>query len=68
MGAAKGEIGPYLIGVGYPASKDDLIKRAEAKGAPDEVLESLRRLPGVVYAGVEHVRVVARRQKANRLS
>ena len=65
MGVAKGEIGPYLTGVSYPASKEDLIKHAEAKGAPDEVLEPLRALPDVAYAGVEQVRVAARRQRAN---
>jgi hypothetical protein len=35
----------YLGGVDYPASKDDLIRRAREQDAPDDVVETLRSLP-----------------------
>lgn len=35
----------YLAGLDYPASKEDLIRRAQETGATTEVLEALRSLP-----------------------
>jgi hypothetical protein len=35
----------YLGGVDYPISKQDLIQHARAKGADDEVIRTLERLP-----------------------
>ncbi len=34
-----------LEGMDYPASKEDLVKHAEGKGADEEVLSFLRNLP-----------------------
>jgi hypothetical protein len=39
----------FLGGVDYPASKDDLIKKAEEHGADEEVLQALRDLPDREY-------------------
>jgi hypothetical protein len=39
----------FLGGVDYPASKDDLLKKAEEHGADDEVMEALRALPDQEY-------------------
>lgn len=39
----------HLHGVDYPASKEDLIKTAEAQNAPQEVIDMLQRLPDVEY-------------------
>ncbi len=39
------DIQKALGGMDYPASKEDLVKHAEDKGADDAVLETLRNLP-----------------------
>ena len=39
----------FLGGVDYPASKDDLLKKAEEHGADEEVLQALRDLPDREY-------------------
>lgn len=39
------EVEKYLKGVDYPAKKQDLMKRAEANGAPREVVEVLKKMP-----------------------
>ena len=36
------EVQKHLKGVDYPASKDDLVSKAEGNGAPSEVVEQLR--------------------------
>jgi hypothetical protein len=38
-----------LGGMGYPASKEDLVKHAEGKDADDEVISALKGLPGKEY-------------------
>ena len=43
------ELQKALGGVDYPASKEDLVKHAEGKGADDEVLSFLRNLPDRNY-------------------
>jgi hypothetical protein len=35
----------YLGGVDYPASKEDLMRRAQEQGADNEVMHTLRSLP-----------------------
>ncbi len=39
----------HLKGTNYPASKDDLVHRAESNDAPDDVLAMIRQLPGQSY-------------------
>jgi hypothetical protein len=41
----------FLGGVDYPASKDDLVRHAEGKGADDAVLDNLRKIPDREYDG-----------------
>lgn len=41
----------FLKGVDYPASKADLIKRAEQNGADENALAALRELPDRTYDG-----------------
>ena len=41
----------YLKGVDYPASKNDLIKRAEQNGADQRVLDTLKQLPDRTFDG-----------------
>ena len=38
-----------LDGVGYPATKEQLVEQAERNGAPDEVVSALRAMPPVDY-------------------
>lgn len=40
------EIQKYLKGIDYPADKDDLIAAAEEEGAPEDVINKLKELPG----------------------
>ncbi len=35
----------YLKGMDYPASKDDIVKKARQEGADDELQDTLQRLP-----------------------
>lgn len=35
----------YLQGVDYPASKDDLVRRAQQRGADKQVVQTLKSLP-----------------------
>lgn len=41
----------FLGGMDYPAKKDDLVKHAKAKGADEDVLFTLERLPEREYEG-----------------
>lgn len=38
------QVEKYLKGVDYPASKDDLIKKARSNGAPEDVIDILNDL------------------------
>src|SRR5215208_2355627 len=39
----------YLKGVDYPASKEDLLKRAKEEGADEEICTTLEQLPDEQY-------------------
>jgi hypothetical protein len=43
------ELQKHLGGVDYPASRDDLVKKAEENGADEDVLEALRGIPDREY-------------------
>ena len=45
----------YLGAVSYPATKDELVRSAEAQGASDEVLRTIRDLPGQRFASAAEV-------------
>ncbi len=45
------EVQKYLSGIDYPASKEDVVSKAEEHGAPDEVLEALRGIDDREYDG-----------------
>ncbi len=42
---------PFLGGMNCPASKDEMVKRAEQNGADENVLDVLRRIPDRQYDG-----------------
>lgn len=50
----KGRLNPiqvqkFLKGVGYPASKKDLLQKAKANGADEQMLSQLNNLPEQTY-------------------
>lgn len=45
------EIQKYLAGMDYPASKDTLVRHAREKGANQELLDALDRIPDREYEG-----------------
>ncbi len=49
------DVRQYLVGVDYPASKEDLASAAEGNGAPEELLESLRTLGRPDFSGPDEV-------------
>jgi Protein of unknown function (DUF2795) len=49
------EIQKYLSGVDYPASKDQLLKHADEKGAPKEIKDKLAAMPDGQYDGPNRV-------------
>ncbi|HEX4205932.1 MAG TPA: DUF2795 domain-containing protein [Ktedonobacteraceae bacterium] len=49
MAVSPKEVEKYLAGVDYPARKQDLIKRAEQNNAPQEVLDTIKRMPDETF-------------------
>jgi uncharacterized protein DUF2795 len=49
------EVQKFLSGVGYPASKQDLVKHAKSKGADKQSLKALEALPDREYDGPNKV-------------
>jgi hypothetical protein len=45
----------YLVGMHYPATKEDLVETARGGGAGDDVLNALERLPDREYDSPEDV-------------
>ncbi len=45
-GVGTKQIQSFLEGATYPATKDELIQTAEQKGAGEDILEALGRVPG----------------------
>jgi hypothetical protein len=43
------ELQKHLGGVDYPASRDDLVRKAERNGADEDILEALRGIPDQEY-------------------
>jgi Protein of unknown function (DUF2795) len=55
VNVASGKLNPiklqkHLKGVGYPARKDELVRRAEENGGGEDLLSTLRRLPDQEYS------------------
>jgi len=54
-GNSPANVQKYLSGVGYPADKQDLIEAARRNDAPDEVMQTIRKLPEEHYGGPQDV-------------
>lgn len=44
------DVEKYLKGIGYPASKEDLLKMAKRNGAEPKVCDTIQRLPNQQFA------------------
>jgi hypothetical protein len=49
------EVQKYLSGVGYPATKDQLVEQAKSNGASQDVIEALSAMPEGEYDGPNRV-------------
>ena len=45
----------YIGAVTYPATKEDIVRSAEAQGASDDVLRAIRDLPGERFGSAAEV-------------
>jgi len=54
-GHSPANVQKYLHGVNYPADKKDLVETARRNDAPDEVMETIKALPGDHYGGPQDV-------------
>jgi hypothetical protein len=45
----------YLRDVEYPASKEDLLQQAKRNSAPQEILDTIERLPEDQFGGPQEV-------------
>jgi hypothetical protein len=45
----------YLEGLGYPVEKEDLVNKARENGAPEDVMNSLEKLPNMTYNSLINV-------------
>jgi len=54
-GNSPANVQKYLAGVSYPAEKQDLIETARKNDAPDEVMQTIRKLPEDHYGGPQDV-------------
>ncbi|MGN7191911.1 MULTISPECIES: DUF2795 domain-containing protein [unclassified Curtobacterium] len=43
------QVQKYLSGIDYPASKDDIVSKAEQEGADGDVLDALKNIPDGDY-------------------
>lgn len=49
------DVQKHLSGMTYPASRDEVVAKAEQNGAPDEILEPLRSLSRDEFDGPDDV-------------
>ena len=54
-GHSPANIQKFLHGIHYPASKDDLMKQAENNDAPEDVIDTIKRLPADRFGGPQDV-------------
>ena len=45
------EVQKHLSGMDYPATRDQLVEHAKKSGAPEGIIQSLRRLPEREFEG-----------------
>ncbi|KKS25208.1 MAG: hypothetical protein UW43_C0012G0015 [Candidatus Yanofskybacteria bacterium GW2011_GWA1_44_21] len=50
-----GQVQQYLQGLNFPAEKDEIISNATEKGAGEDILGALRRLPDKSYDNTAEV-------------
>jgi hypothetical protein len=54
-GHSPANVQKYLRDVEYPASKEDLLQQAKRNSAPQEILDTIERLPEDQFGGPQEV-------------
>ncbi|MBI4320475.1 MAG: DUF2795 domain-containing protein [Chloroflexi bacterium] len=54
-GASPARVAEFLSGINFPCSKNDLISHARRQNAPEEVLETLQKIPERTYNSLADV-------------
>ncbi len=54
-GNSPANVQKFLQGVDYPANKQQLVEKARDNDAPDEVMQTIRKLPEQDYGGPQDV-------------
>jgi hypothetical protein len=49
------EVETYLIGLEYPATREDIILHAESRSAPEEIVDLMYRIPDRLYDNPEDI-------------
>jgi hypothetical protein len=56
MAISEADLEAALDGMHYPATTADLLRHLEINGAPDELIDAARRLPGYSFDSPEEAR------------
>lgn len=54
-GHSPANVQKYLRDVGYPATKEDLLAQAKRNDAPQEIIETIQRIPEDNFGGPQDV-------------
>lgn len=54
-GQSPANVQKYLRDVGYPATKDDLLAQAKRNDAPEEIIDTISRIPQDQFGGPQDV-------------
>lgn len=54
-GRSTSNVASFLMGIDFPASKDDLVSCAEDNNAPQEIIDVLEQLPDQLFSDVGDV-------------
>lgn len=55
MAVSAAEIQKYIKGISFPVSKADLLNKAKANGAPEDVCKWIEQLPSGEFGGPQDV-------------
>ena len=55
LGGTLGNLGQYLQGIDFPASKEEVASNAESNGAPQEVVDQIRNASNDTFNSADEV-------------
>jgi Protein of unknown function (DUF2795) len=55
LGGTLGDLGQYLQGIDFPASKEEVASNAESNGAPQEVVDQIRNASNNTFNSADEV-------------